>query len=328
MRFLRSKHGVALVGALAVFACVTLFVVIPAFGSTAGDYVNPPSGDGVLPLDVAVGGNGNCSLLFPNLPAGVKEYDNNNPKTVTGAKSGNNDNVTFDLNLHSPTNSDQTLDVKGHGAAIVGIGVKGGTQSTAYNYVPGGSVTGDTALHAPLSNNSYTTSGGVETSNSQTPQFYQVSLLNICYETLSYIQGTIYQDANQNGTNDDNSPRAGWSVDLYSGVTPGSPGVGSLIAHTQTDASASITSTLRLTVPATASASSRCCATTRRTAGPSGLSPSPNPRRRHSVPARANSRRDTTSPQHRRAEQRTTSETSVVSRAIRRGHPSASATTP
>ncbi|HKU57876.1 MAG TPA: hypothetical protein VJP41_12750, partial [Gaiellaceae bacterium] len=129
-KFVRNKRWLAGVGAVVVAVAATLLVVLPAVASAPGDLVNPPSGDGVLPLDVAFGGNGACSNLFTGanaLPAGVHEYDNNNPKTVTGAKSGNNDGVTFDLSLHSPTNTSQTLDVTGHGAAILGIGIKGGT---------------------------------------------------------------------------------------------------------------------------------------------------------------------------------------------------------
>lgn len=239
-KFLRNRRWLAGVGAVVVAVAATLLVVLPAVASAPGDLVNPPSGDGVLPLDVAFGGNGACSNLFTGanaLPAGVHEYDNNNPKTVTGAKSGNNDGVTFDLSLHSPTNTSQTLDVTGHGAAILGIGIKGGTQTTAYDYfhstVAGPFVKSDTALHAPLQNNSYTVSdGNVESGSS----FYSISLLNVCYASLSYIQGTVYQDVNQNGTNDDNSPRAGWTVDLYAGVTSGTAGGGTLVAHQVTGA--------------------------------------------------------------------------------------------
>ena len=199
--------------------------------SAPGDYVKPPSAANVLPYDVALGGNGTCSNLFTGahtLPAGIHEYDNSNPKTATGAKSGNGDGVTFDLTVHSPSSTSQTLDVAGHGAAILGIGIKGGTQSLAYDYahnVAGGFVTGDTGLHAPLQNNSYTTSNGVETGSS----FYSISLLNVCYAALSYIQGTVYQDTNQNGVNDDNSARQGWTVNLYAGVTPGLAGSGTLV---------------------------------------------------------------------------------------------------
>lgn len=242
MKFLRNKKrlaaGLSVVGAT---VAITLFVVLPALASSPGDYVNPPStGAHVLPYDVAFGGNGACSNIFTgghSLGAGVHEYDNGNPKSGLGLKSGNGDGVTFDLSLHSPSNTTQTLDVTGHGAAILGIGIKGGTQTTAYDYLHnalGGWVAGDTGLHAPLQNNSYTTVGGVETGNS----FYGISLLNVCYTALSYIQGTVYEDLNQDGAKNDGqaSLLQGWKVDLYSGVTSGVKGSGTLVNSQTTDA--------------------------------------------------------------------------------------------
>jgi hypothetical protein len=247
MKYLRNRRRLAAFGVVVAAVAATLLVVLPALASAPGDYVNPPSGDNVLPYDVAFGGNGACSNLFTGahaLPPGVREYDNNNPKTVNGATSGNGDGVTFDLNLHNPSNTSQTLDVTGHGAAILGIGIKGGTQSTAYDYFhgyPGGFVTRDTGLHAPLQNNSYTTTNVganvVETGNSGAAgPFYSISLLNVCYVPLPYIQGTVYHDTNQNGTNDDSSAAPGWTVRLYSGVSPGVAGGGTLIAHQVTGA--------------------------------------------------------------------------------------------
>jgi hypothetical protein len=241
MKFLRNKKRLAGLGAVGVTVATTLFVVLPALASSPGDYVNPPStGAHVLPFDVAVGGSGACANLFTgnhSLGAGVMEYDNNNPKTLTGAKSGNGDGVTFDLTLNSPSNTTQTLDVVGHHAAILGIGIKGGTQSTAYDYVhnsAAGFAMSDTGLHAPLQNNSYTTVGGVETGNS----FYSISLLNVCYTALSYIQGTVYEDLNQDGNNNDGqtSLLQGWKVNLYSGVTAGVKGSGTLVTSQTTDA--------------------------------------------------------------------------------------------
>jgi hypothetical protein len=167
----------------------------------------------------------------------VHEYDNNNPKSGSNLKSGNGDGVTFDLSVHIPSNTTQTLDVTGHGAAILGIGIKGGTQTTAYDYLHnaiGGWVTGDTGLHAPLQNNSYTTVGGVETGSS----FYSISLLNVCYTALSYIQGTVYEDLNQDGAKNDgqSSLLQGWKVNLYSGVTAGVKGSGTFVTSQTTDA--------------------------------------------------------------------------------------------
>lgn len=241
MKYLRSRRGIAGVGAIAALVCVTLLVVLPAVASSPGEFVNPPSGAGVLPYDVGVGGNGVCSNLFTagHSLGAVKEYDNGNPKTATGAKSGNNDGVTFDVTVHNPSNTSQSLDVTAHGAAILGIGIKGGTQSTAYDYlhntavVPAGYVTSDTGLHAPLQNNSYTVDANKVESGSS---FYSISLLNVCYTVLSYVQGAVYEDVNQNGANDDSSPRAGWTLNLYAGVTPGTAGGGTLVGQQVTSA--------------------------------------------------------------------------------------------
>jgi len=126
----------------------------------------------------------------------VKEYDNVNPKTATGLKSGNNDGVTFDLKMNTANNQAQTLDVTAAsgGVAIYGIGIKGGTQSTAYNYKLH-TVTADTGLHAPLQSFTYDSASNTETGN----QFYSISQLSVCYKIMSYIQGTVYLDNNQSG---------------------------------------------------------------------------------------------------------------------------------
>ena len=223
MEFLRNTRRFAALGVgAAARAGATLLVVLPAFASNPGDYVNPPSSAGVLPVDVAVGGTGDCANLFSGLGA-VSEYDNVNPKTKTNLASGNHDNVTFDLTLHTPTNQTQTLDVASSGAEILGIGIKGGTQSTAYNYVSGpyqpgfpnnGSVTGDKGLHAPLQ--SFTVLNGVESGT----QFYSISQLTVCYRPLGSVSGIVYDDLDQNGTHSAaDTGLGGWTVNLYQGAT-------------------------------------------------------------------------------------------------------------
>lgn len=246
MKSLWNKRRLVGVGALGALIGLTLWLVLPALASNPGDFVLPASGDGVAPYDVAVGGTGDCGTLFTggNSLGAVSEYDNVNPKTKSGLSSGNRDGVTFDLSLNTDQNKNQTLDVRGHGAAILGIGIKGGTQSTAYDYALyakagtnsdtfAGSVAADTGLHSPLQSFTTTaTTGGTSESGSQ---FYTVSQLTVCYTVLSSVAGTVYQDTNQNGANDDGSPQANWTVDLYSGVTPGAAGGGTLIASQQTD---------------------------------------------------------------------------------------------
>ena len=239
MRSLRKKRRLVGLGALAGLIGVTLWLVLPALASNPGDYVLPASGAGVVPYDAPVGGSGECGTIFTGAHSlgPASEYDNANPKTRSALGSGNGDGVTFDLTVNTDNSKNQTLDVTGHGAAILGIGIKGGTQSTAYDYehtVKAGYVAADTGLHSPLQSFTTTTSGGVTSESGS--QFYTISKLTVCYTILSYVRGTVYQDVNQNGTNDDSSPRVNWTVDLYSGVTPGSAGGGTLVASQQTDA--------------------------------------------------------------------------------------------
>jgi hypothetical protein len=239
MRYARKKAGMA--GVLVALIGVTLSVVLPAFASDPGHLVAPASTPAqVLPYDVAVGGTGDCANLFtsPNnsLGTGIKEYDNVNPKTTNGINlsSGNKDNVTFGLTMNTDSNKNQTLDVKSAGAAILGIGIKGGTQSTAYNYkryTTAGFVTADNGLHGPLQSFTYDSSNNTETG----AQFYSVSQLSVCYKLASYIQGTVYQDVDQSGgfSSGDTRP-TGWTVRLYKDVAPGTPGGGTLIASAST----------------------------------------------------------------------------------------------
>ncbi len=213
MEFLRKKRRLAALGVVAAaLAGATLLVVLPALASNPGDSVSPPSGAGVLPKDVAIGGTGDCANLFSGL-GGVSEYDNVNPKTKTGLASGNNDNVTFGLTMHTQNNQAQTLDVTSSGAEILGIGIKGGTQSTAYDYRPG-HVTADSALHAPLQN--FTVTNGVESGS----QFYSISQLTVCYRPLGSASGIVYDDLDQSGTHSaGDTPLAGWTVHLYQGTS-------------------------------------------------------------------------------------------------------------
>ena len=241
MKPLRKKAGI---GALAVVLGVTLWLVVPAFASTPGHLVAPSSATAnVYPYDVAVGGTGDCANLFSgshSLGTAIREYDNVNPKTTNGINlsSGNKDNVMFGLTMNTDSNKNQTLDVRSTGAAILGIGIKGGTQSTAYDYkhTSAGSVTGDAGLHAPLQTFSYDPSTNIETGT----QFYGISQLSVCYTLASYIQGTVYHDVDQSGAfNSGDTRPSGWTVRLYKDVTPGTPGGGTLVASASTVATGS-----------------------------------------------------------------------------------------
>jgi len=104
------------------------------------------------------------------------------------------------------------VDVSSTGAAIVDIGIKGGTDETRYRYSGQGLgyTTADGALHAPAQ---ATLSDGTPTS------LYSISNMTFCFDVLGSVSGTVYQDRNQNGTNDDSSPQAGWTVKLYQAAT-------------------------------------------------------------------------------------------------------------
>ena len=215
MKYLRSKRGLIAFGAVAAVVGVTLFV-LPAFGSNPGDYVSPPSGAGVLPIDVQVGGTGDCQNLFTNLNS-VSEYDNVNPKTTNNpVSSGNGDGITFSLTLHG-NNKMQEFDLSSNGAVILGIGIKGGTQSTAYDYrtgVAAGFLSSDTNLHAPAQ----TWTGSGTFGNPEVPtQLYSLSQLTICYRTGVSATGSVFQDSNHNGTKDGAESGLTRTVDLYQG---------------------------------------------------------------------------------------------------------------
>ena len=230
MKFLRNRRraAAAAVGACAFVIGTTLGIVVPALGSTANDYVAPPSQAGVLPKDVAIGGTGDCANLFSNLGGNYSEYDNVNPKTASNLASGNKDGATFALSV-SGSSKNQTLAVNATGAEILGIGIKGGTQSTAYDYVNGpyvtgsypytpssgsGSVTSDSALHAPAQSFSSKVTG-IETVEQPT-QYYTISQLTVCYKQGS-VSGTVYQDTNVDGTYEPgtDSTLSGWTIHLY-----------------------------------------------------------------------------------------------------------------
>lgn len=212
MRFLRKKRAAVVAAAVATVGAVTLLVVLPALASTPGDQVPPPSGAGVTPVDVGVGGNGTCSNLFPASPmsSGVSEYDNPNPQTASDLQSGNNDGVSFTLSA-SGNPKHQLLDVSATNAVILGIGVNGGSDTTVYDYRPSG-VPADTGLHAPASKYS----GVVNGVEQNITQYYGISHLTVCYEPVLSLSGTVYNDLNQSGTQDSGDlPLSGWTVTLY-----------------------------------------------------------------------------------------------------------------
>jgi hypothetical protein len=225
MNVLRSKRAVAGLGA-AVLTIVglTLFVVLPALASNSGDRIPPAaSPSGLIPVDVPLGGNGTCSNIFTSAVSGLPslhEYDNVNPGTATGLSSGNGDGVKFNLTLSGP-NQKQVLLLGSTNAAIAAVGIKGGSESAAYDYTgreftPGVTpkwVTGDGNLHAPASK--YTVSGGMENPT----QWYGISQMTVCYRVLAPISGAVFNDANSSGSPAGQNGLDGVTVTLVDNTT-------------------------------------------------------------------------------------------------------------
>jgi len=235
MNFMRSRRRLAGLAVAAIAVGVMSFVVLPAVASNPNDLVGPASGKGVLPVDEAIGGNGTCSNLFPNL-ANVSEYDNSNPRTTrTAAPSGHQDGASFDLSLTTDkTSKNQFLDFTAHGAAVLAVGVNGGNDTAAYDYTAAtpavagvtngytpnatGAVTSDTGLHAPAQSwSSTTTTTGGTTVEVPPSQLYSVSHLTICYLPVLSVSGTVFDDLNQDGvkgTSTTDPGLSGWTINL------------------------------------------------------------------------------------------------------------------
>ena len=196
---------------------LVMFIVLPALASTAGQPVPPPSTSGVMPIDVNTGGQSNDCALFGSTAA--NQFRISNPKSQTYSTSVNGAPVTFTLKLNPddakglPAYANQKyVDVSSTGAAIVDIGIKGGADETRYSYagLPGGFTTADGALHAPAQ---ATLADGTPTT------LYSISNLTFCFNVRGSVSGTVYQDLNRNGENDDSSTQSGWAVNLYQGTT-------------------------------------------------------------------------------------------------------------
>ena len=218
MRNLWRGSKVRIGGALAVASlaiALMMFIVLPALASIPGQPVPPPSTSGIMPVDVNTGGQPNDCAVFGSTAA--NQFRISNPKSQTYTTSVNGMPVAFTLKLNPadakglPAYANQKyVDVSSSGAAILDIGIKGGSDSTHYRYsgLPGGFTTADGALHAPAQ---ATLSDGTPTA------LYSISNLTFCFNGVGSISGTVYQDLNQNGGNDDSSPQSGWTVKLYRG---------------------------------------------------------------------------------------------------------------
>jgi hypothetical protein len=227
----------AVVGGLTVLGALiglVLFVVLPALATPPGVRIPPPSSKGITPIDVPTGGQSDDCAVFYAAPnsAGkpLYQYRISNPKTKTYSTTVNGVTVTFTVTMN-PTNpppgsgslpayaNDKYVSFSSTGgAAIVDVGIKGGTDTARYNYagfpVPGatntnyGSVSSDGYLHAPAQSFD---------SNNNPTSLYSVSNLTFCFNLAGSASGTVYRDVNENGTKDTSeSGQSGWTVNLYS----------------------------------------------------------------------------------------------------------------
>ena len=251
----RNRRWVVALAAAGSLAAALIFLVIPAFGSPAGSGVPPASLQlGVVPTDVATGGQsndcavfnspGSAQIRFANPKTGVTNYtiggiavsvsltmnppNANYPKTTDPGYDASKYPGSHNDGKWPAYGNDKYVSVTVTGAKLADIGVKGGTDTTRYNYVGQANSTGDTYLHGPAQS--------VVSASDPTPtQLYSVSNLTLCLRFGS-ASGTVYNDANPlpNGTYDSppDTPLPGWTVRLYKGVTPGTAGGGSLVATT------------------------------------------------------------------------------------------------
>lgn len=224
----------AVLAGIGLLVAVTLLVVLPALASPTGALVPPPSSQGITPVDVATGGQSNDCAIFNSSAA--NQFRIANPKTQTYATTVNGVPVTFKVTVNpadaqsSPAYANgKYLDFQSTGAAVVDVGIKGGTDETRYNYsgqVSGGgpnlgSVSSDGIMHAPAQTTDPNT--GLPT------QLYSVSNLTFCFDLAGSVSGKVFQDKNQNGTNDTGDSPLSWTVRLYKN--------GSVIATTSSSSS-------------------------------------------------------------------------------------------
>src|SRR4051794_20527649 len=130
MKHLRSIRALAVLGGL---VALTFFVVLPAFASTPGGPVPPPSARNITPIDYNTGGQSNdCELFYAGNPAAKPPYQFRiaNPKSQTYTTTVNGATVSFTLTLNptaakqsSPAYAnDKYLDFTSSGASIVDVG--------------------------------------------------------------------------------------------------------------------------------------------------------------------------------------------------------------
>ena len=211
MEYLRRKRAGGLLLAVGALVALTMFVVLPALAFNPGDFEPPASGTyGITPVLIANGGQNNDCEIFYNVAGNgngtytvggktFHEFYVNNPKnttTATDPATGASFTFTVDSRTNALTRFSST------GAAIVDVGIKGGTQTTRYNYdgtvpqpstYPGpfpGTVTNDTSLHPPISG----------TDKQGNPLYYTISHTGFCYSPIAAISGTAFTDSDGDGS--------------------------------------------------------------------------------------------------------------------------------
>jgi SdrD B-like protein len=231
MRYLRlGKRAVGGLLGIAVLVMVAVFVVLPSLATaTTPNWQPPASGTWkITPELVANGGqNNDCSFFYPGstvnpdgtvtIPGGqvLHQFYINNPKNTNSATDPTT-GATFNVSVNTKTNI--VTSFGSSGAAIVDVGIKGGVNTTHYNYsgfipqpdplfVFPGTVTSDTTLHPPIS--------GTDKQGNTT--YYTVSHMSFCYTTGSTASGTVFTDANHNGSNDSGDAPLATTVNLYKG---------------------------------------------------------------------------------------------------------------
>jgi len=248
-----KQRTFAVLAGIGLLVAVTLLVVLPALASPTGALVPPPSSQGITPVDVATGGQSNDCAIFNSSAA--NQFRIANPKTQTYATTVNGVPVTFKVTVNpadaqsSPAYANgKYLDFQSTGAAVVDVGIKGGTDETRYNYsgqVSGGgpnlgSVPSDGIMHAPAQT--------TDSSTGQPTQLYSVSNLTFCFDLAGSVSGKVFQDKNQNGTNDSGDSALSWTVRLYKG--------GSVVATTS---SSSVDGSYSFSLPLDTSATYTVC---------------------------------------------------------------------
>ena len=227
MKGTRIVQGLVLGGAL---LAVTWLVVVPAFGSSVGSKVPPPSVSGVLPTDYYANDTPNdCGKLFypsGGAPTYAFRIKDGTSKKYTDPATG----ATFTLTVNPPNSgypsgsgsanwpayaNGKYFSFTSTGAAIVDVGVDGDNEkdTTRYSYsgASGGSVSGDGYLHA---------SALKTNSDGSTKTLDGLDDMSFCYNTFAPISGTAFIDANGNGTKDDpvDASASGLMVTLFNGV--------------------------------------------------------------------------------------------------------------